>query len=152
MYGGTSGTVYILQSARAETVRLDPAEFRSSCARAHVTVVRRPRECQSQDVGWWKVAAGAVIVVFTVREMFNDLFHPTQSGAMSEWIGSGLFRLLKRWPSMLPSSGPLTIAAVIFTWALLLAVGFALIYWEWFPGAYDFQTATRPGPKDGFAW
>src|ERR1051325_8973263 len=58
MYGGTSGTVYILQSARAETVRLDPAEFRSSCARAHVTVVRRPRECQAQDVGWGELAAG----------------------------------------------------------------------------------------------
>jgi hypothetical protein len=103
-------------------------------------------------VGWWKVAVGVAIVVFAVREMFDDLFHPTQSGALSEWIASRLFRVFRRWPSMLPTSGPLSIAAAIVTWALLLSMGFALIYWASFPGGYEFQTTVPAGAWDRWWW
>ncbi len=103
-------------------------------------------------MGWWKIALGAAIVLFAVREMFNDLFHPTQSGALSEWIASRLFRLYRHWPSLLPTSGPLSIAVVIFTWAMLLATGFALIYWATFPADYALHTATQPGGAERFWW
>src|ERR1043165_760048 len=98
-----------------------------------IALVRHPSQCHSHNVGWLKSALGAAIIVFTIREMFNDLFHPTQSGAFSGWIASGLFRLYKRLPSMLPTSGPLSVALVIAIWAFLLATGFALIYWATFP-------------------
>jgi hypothetical protein len=98
-------------------------------------------------VGWWKIALGVAIVLFTVREMFDDLFHPTQSGAFSEWIACRLFRLYRRWPSMLPTSGPLSIALVIGAWAMLLATGFALIYWATFPADYTVAPgASLAGP------
>jgi len=100
-----------------------------------------------------KIVLGAAIVLFAIREMFNDLFHPTQSGALSEWIGSRLFRLFRRWPSMLPTSGPLAVAVVIFIWALLLAAGFALIYWAFFPAEFALHTATQPAtPSDRWWW
>lgn len=101
-------------------------------------------------MGWWRVAAGAAIVLFAVREMFNDLFHPTQSGALSEWIASRIFRICRRWPSVLATSGPLSIAVVILTWAMLLATGFALIYWNYFPAAYFVQGRIPPG--SGWWW
>ncbi len=47
---------------------------------------------------------------------------------------------------MLPLAGPLSLGLVIFTWALLQATGFALIYWAVFPGSFQF-TDGRPFPK-----
>src|SRR4051812_21797773 len=84
--------------------------------------------------------------------MFNDLFHPTQSGALSESIASGVFRLFRRSRSLLPTSGPLSIALSILTWASLLATGFALIYWAVFPGSYELQGSVHPSASDHWWW
>jgi hypothetical protein len=103
-------------------------------------------------VGWWKIALGLAIILFTVREMFNDLFHPTQSGAFSEWMASRIFRLYRRWPSMLPTAGPLSVALVIAAWAMLLATGFALIYWARFPTDYTVPAGAAPTGSDRWWW
>jgi Ion channel len=103
-------------------------------------------------VAWLKIVAGALVVLFAVREMFHDLFHPTRRGAISEWVASWLFRVFRRWPRMLPTSGPLSMALVICIWAMLLAIGFALIYWGTFPADYELQTATRPTGSDRWWW
>jgi hypothetical protein len=103
-------------------------------------------------VGWWKEVAGIAIVLFASREMFNDLFHPTRSGALSEWIANRLFRVYRRWPRLLPTSGPLSIALVILTWAMLLATGFALIYWPSFPARFDLQKAVPAAGWDRWWW
>jgi hypothetical protein len=103
-------------------------------------------------VGWWKIALGVASILFTVREMFDDLFHPTQSGAFSEWIASGIFRLYRRWPSMLPTAGPLSVALVIAAWAMLLATGFALIYWARFPTDYTLTPGAAPAGSDRWWW
>jgi hypothetical protein len=103
-------------------------------------------------VVWWKAAVGAAIVIFAVREMFSDLFHPTRSGALSEWIASRLFHAFRRWPSVLPTSGPLSIAVVIMAWALLLGTGFAFIYWSCFPAAFAVHTQTRPAGSEYWWW
>ena len=100
---------------------------------------------------WWSIAAGVSIVLFAVREMFNDLFHPTNSGALSEWVASGVFRLLRRWRSMLATAGPLSVALVIGSWALLLATGFSLVYWPFFPGSYRL-TALPQNAHQGYFW
>jgi hypothetical protein len=103
-------------------------------------------------MGWLKAVAGVAVVLFTIRQMFQDLFHPAQSGALSEWISGGLFRALRRWPRLLPNSGPLSVALVILIWSLLLTCGFALIYWSAFPGSYELDTATRPEGADQWWW
>ncbi len=84
--------------------------------------------------------------------MFKDLFHPSQSGALSEWVASGLFRLLRRWKSLLPSAGPLAVVSVIALWALLLVTGFALIYWSVFPDGYNLQGDNPPTGANTFWW
>ena len=99
---------------------------------------------------WWKVAIGALVVLFALREMFQDLFHPTKSGALSESIGHNLFRALRRWPALLASAGPLTVIIVIFSWAFLLVTGFAFIYWSVFPADFLLKTANQPSDSDTF--
>src|SRR5690242_12826637 len=84
--------------------------------------------------------------------MFNDLFHPTQSGALSEWIAGRVFRLCRRSPGLLPTAGPLSIVLVIFTWAFLVTTGFALIYWAAFPADYQLKTGTAPSNADHWWW
>jgi hypothetical protein len=115
-------------------------------------LVRYRLRCDSLEVGWWKVAAGAAIVLFAIREMFHDLFHPTRSGALSEWIASALFRVFRQWQRMLPTSGPLSIVVVILTWATLLAIGFALIYWAFFPEGYEVQSSVPVTGAERWWW
>lgn len=109
------------------------------------------RACHPRSV-LWKVIAGVAIIAFAIRQMFQDLFHPTQSGALSEWIARRLFRFFRQWPSMLPTSGPLSMAVVILAWAMLLATGFAFIYWSAFPGAFEVKAARGPAGESAFVW
>jgi hypothetical protein len=102
---------------------------------------------------WWKPVVGGAIVLFALREMFQDLFHPSKSGALSDWIGHRIFLLLRRWPSILNSAGPLAVVVSILFWAGLLVLGFAVIYWSVFPWAFQLRTANQPNPGlDGFWW
>lgn len=84
---------------------------------------------------------GILTIGFAFTEIFQDLFHPTHSGSLSDWIGRSLFRLFRRWPRWLSTAGPLTLVLVILCWALLQALGFALIYWAGYPG--DFRLVNR---------
>jgi hypothetical protein len=43
-------------------------------------------------VWWWKVVLGSGIVLFGLRELFRDVFHPGRSGTLSEWVGYSFFR------------------------------------------------------------
>lgn len=75
---------------------------------------------------------GAALVLFTLREVFRDIFHPTRSGSLSDLIGRMASRLLGHTP-VRPSVGPLVLVSVIASWVLLLGTGFALIYFGLYP-------------------
>lgn len=80
---------------------------------------------------------GALIVAFTLREVFRDLFHPTQTGSLSDYVGRTVFRVFRHWPAGLSNAGPLSLVIVVLCWATLQALGFALIYWAGFPGQFE---------------
>jgi hypothetical protein len=88
--------------------------------------------------------AGVVLVAAVIWEVFEDLFHPSQRGALSDWIGRGLFSLMRRRRTLLPLAGPLTVVAVIGTWVLLLGLGFALIYYDAFPQHFRTNSGAVP--------
>lgn len=94
----------------------------------------------------WTAVPGICVLAFAFTQIFQDLFHPTQTGALSDWVGRTTFRLLRRWPGILSLAGPLTLVIVILMWASLQAVGFALIYWASFPSAFHFQSQPASGP------
>ena len=70
-----------------------------------------------------------MIIGFALREMFHDLFHPTEGGSLSNMVSRNLFDFFRRWRNWLPVAGPLALVTMIFSWAILLALGFALVYW-----------------------
>jgi hypothetical protein len=103
------------------------------------------------DVRWlWTVLPGVCIVGWAFRETFQDLFHPTQSGSLSTYVGRTMFGLLRRWPSLLSMAGPLTLVIVILSWAFLQALGFALIDWFGYPSCFRIQ-GEHPGGLQGFS-
>lgn len=98
----------------------------------------------------WTIVPGILTIAFAFTEIFQDLFHPTHTGSLSDWIGRTLFRILRRWPRALSSAGPLTLVLVILCWALLQAIGFALIYWAGYPDSFVLEEGHR-GLGHGFS-
>jgi hypothetical protein len=81
----------------------------------------------------WTAGPGILIIAFTLREIFQDLFLPGGSGSLSDFVARNVYRLFRRRRSLLPAAGPLAVVLVILCWVLLIGVGFALIYWDSFP-------------------
>jgi len=96
-------------------------------------------------VPWTTSIVGVLIVVWTLREVFLDLFQPSGSGSLSAFLGRAIFQLSKHVPSTMRVSGPLCIVVVIACWAFLVAAGFALIYWSSFPYAFHLAEQQAPG-------
>ncbi len=91
----------------------------------------------------WLVLGYALIAAI-VWEVFNDLFHPGGTGAISDWIGREFFNGFKRVPRMLTLAGPAALITVIALWITGLVVGFALVYLHAYPA--DFRTSTGTVP------
>lgn len=99
-------------------------------------------------------AAGAVLVLVALRDIFHTLFHPMGRGSLNRAVSratSGAFcRAAHRFPGMLELRGPTVVVAVIATWAILVGVGWSLVYWAWLPGAYLFSPGLEPAEQAGF--
>ena len=92
---------------------------------------------------------GALLIIGVIWEVFRDLFHPANGGALSDWVGRNLFRLLRRI-RMQPAAGPLTLVSVIASWVLLLGLGFALIYNLGYPEHFRTSSGAVPPSSPGF--
>jgi hypothetical protein len=98
----------------------------------------------------WPALAGVLVIAFALREVFKDLFQPSAAGDLSNSIGKALFRTARRFPSILPTMGPLSVLVVIFCWILLLTLGFGLVYWAGFPDNFHFSPAPEKADRGGF--
>jgi hypothetical protein len=87
----------------------------------------------------WATVLGALIVIFTLRQVFQDLFHPSSSGSLSDFLARRTFNLFRRNPRLFPNAGPISVVIVITVWALLLALGFSLVYWAVLPGNFTIK-------------
>ena len=77
-------------------------------------------------------SAGTMVVLFTVHEIFRDIFHPTRTGTLSDAIGRGA-SLLLRHTRFRYALGPFALVMVLVVWVLLLCIGFAMIYLGLYP-------------------
>ncbi|MBV9759270.1 MAG: hypothetical protein JO340_01790 [Acidobacteriaceae bacterium] len=91
------------------------------------------------------LVAGVLIISFAFTEIFLDLFHPTRTGSLSDWIGRTLFRLFRSWPRALSSAGPLTVVLVVLCWSFLQAIGFAFIYSAGYPEGFRLLNRANEG-------
>ena len=72
-------------------------------------------------------AGGTLLALYTLHEVFRDIFHPTRSGSLSDLIG-WLVSRLTRHTRLRPSVGPIALVTVSLCWFLLLAAGFGFLY------------------------
>ena len=101
---------------------------------------------------WAISAAGGVLVLIGLRELFHTLFHPTGEPWLSRAVVGVTWRLVKRIDrrkSLLVLAGPLGMVNVFFVWVGLLGAGFALVVWPHLEENFVFQNLD-PAEHSGF--
>ena len=101
---------------------------------------------------WLATSAGAVLVLFILRDVFHTLWHPTRHGGLSRLVMMSTWRLsarlgTRRRPAGL--AGPLGMVTVFAAWALTVALGWALIYWPHMPEEFSYATGLVPSEHAG---
>lgn len=83
---------------------------------------------------------GATLIGFALVDMFSTLLRPGGFRSLSIALGRALWfaahRLPGDQPRLLGLVGPLTMIGTIATWAILLTVGWALVYWPYLPDEF----------------
>ncbi|HEY0631986.1 MAG TPA: potassium channel family protein [Thermoleophilaceae bacterium] len=88
-----------------------------------------------------------LLVAGTLRDVFDTLFHETGRAVLSSVIMRGVWRAFRRLGgrSRLVLAGPVSLIAVVMSWAALLIVGWALVLMPHMPEAFAFTTGARSG-------
>ncbi len=98
-------------------------------------------------MGWFVNAVGFVLVLYVLRDVFHTLWHPTRHGGLSRLVMSFLWRLTGALRGTRRASGlvgPLAMVTVVAVWALVVVVGWALIYWPHMPEDFTYAAGLRP--------
>ncbi|MFD7630824.1 potassium channel family protein [Streptomyces sp. NPDC059851] len=98
-------------------------------------------------MGWFVNAVGFVLVSYVLRDVFHTLWHPTRHGGLSRLVMSSLWRLagsLRGGRQASGLAGPLAMVTVVAVWALVVVVGWALIYWPHMPEDFTYAAGLRP--------
>ncbi|MEE6289234.1 potassium channel family protein [Georgenia sp. MJ173] len=100
---------------------------------------------------WIATLLGGVLVLVAWRDVFTTLWHPSGRGP----VGTALMRVVWRLSGRLGTggrrlSGPVAMVLVIVTWAALLVVGCALVYWPHLPERFSYGPGLLPGERNGF--
>lgn len=101
---------------------------------------------------WLPMLAGAVLVLFILRDLFHTLWHPTRHGGLSRLVMRSVWWLSAhpgaRWrPAGL--AGPMGMVTVLAVWALTVAVGWGLIYWPHMPEDFSYAAGLAPAQHAG---
>lgn len=89
--------------------------------------------------------AGAVIVVYGLSDIFLTLVHPHARGRLTRGIVAGIWAITSRWGGRArAASGPLAAISVVFAWAAIQAVGWALIYLPHVPDGFVYSDGIDP--------
>jgi voltage-gated potassium channel Kch len=104
------------------------------------------------DVVW--TLLGIALILVALRDIFDVLFHPVGRGIIARRVVLGVAGLARRVPGSKGTigllAGPIGYAAVVATWATLLAVGWALIFMPHLPEGFTFDPGLDPEQHSGF--
>lgn len=82
---------------------------------------------------WVWQTLGCLIVAAAMYDVFHVIFHPTESGTLSDMLARGVwncYRTLARWhPQTLTYAGPVAVVLIISMWIGMVILGCALIYY-----------------------
>ena len=80
---------------------------------------------------------GVVLILISLQDQFQTLFHPAGHGTLSDFIGRMVWRSVRmftRWRlGLLTLAGPLAMLFIILAWGMLIVLGWALLYWPHLP-------------------
>lgn len=97
---------------------------------------------------------GAGLIFVALRDIFQQLFNPSGGGSLSRLlmrlIWSAFRRISARRQTLLTFAGPTILVTIIGTWCVLLAVGWALLYWPRMPNQFLYATGLGPANNAGF--
>jgi hypothetical protein len=101
------------------------------------------------DVPSLVAVAGVVPIVAALVDVFLTLFHPTVSGPIGSAIQRATWRVSRavggRQPTVLSLAAPASVLLTIATWAFLLVLGWALVYWPFMPDGFHMQQGFELG-------
>lgn len=104
------------------------------------------------DLVW--TLLGIVLVAIALRDIFDVLFHPLGRGMVARWVVRSVGWTARHLPGGEKTIGllvgPIGYVAVVATWAALLALGWALIFWPQLPGGFHFDPGLDPAQHSGF--
>jgi hypothetical protein len=85
------------------------------------------------------IILGVAVIFFGLQDVFHTLFHPADTGDVSDAIAGHVWRLFHAvMPRTLSFAGPTAFLAIVFFWAASVVVGFALIFFPFLPGRFTF--------------
>ncbi len=104
------------------------------------------------DLVW--ALLGAALIVVALRDVFDVLFHPLGRGMVARRVVRGVSWIARHLPGGEKTIGllvgPIGYVAVVATWATLLAVGWALVFWPQLPQGFHFDPGLDPSQHSGF--
>jgi hypothetical protein len=91
--------------------------------------------------------AGAVLILIAVRDVFDVLFNESGRAVLAHLVTRGVWRtwraVAKRRRSAFTLAGPFSVLAVVVTWAVLLIVGWALVFLPHMPEGFAVQSGVN---------
>lgn len=97
---------------------------------------------------WFVSGAGALVVLVVLRDIFHTLLHPEGHGELSRAVLRTVWYVARRSGTVgMRLAGPLSMLAVIATWAGLTVLGWALVYLPLLPEAFSYAPALDPASR-----
>jgi voltage-gated potassium channel Kch len=97
---------------------------------------------------------GIALVALTLRDIFDVLFHPLGKGMIARQVVRGVSAVARRLAGEAQTvgllAGPLSYVAVVATWAVLLALGWALVILPQLPEGFAYAPGLDPSEHSGF--
>ncbi len=104
------------------------------------------------DLIW--LILGVVVIVATLRDIVATLFHPLGRSHIGRWVVGAVSWLGHRLSSSVPSAtvliGPIGYITVVASWAALLIVGWALVFYPFLPEGFYYAPGLVPDHHAGF--
>ncbi len=101
-------------------------------------------------LSWVVTAAGGLVVLTVLRDIFATIFHPGGRGRLTHVVMAAVWRSGRggpRWIRRKLLTGPLSMLAVVLVWVLLLVAGWALVYGPHLPEAFSYSSGLAPAER-----
>lgn len=97
-------------------------------------------------MGWVLSAAGLLIVVVALWDIFHTLWHPSGFGRIARWVFQLVWRITRH---LAPGhtrqlAGPIGILATVMSWTGLVVIGWTLVYLPHMPEGFHLGSELRP--------